>query len=373
MVMKKNIKEWLRTLLYRFLSILVRKGYDQPLLGCVVKAIDDNSKNFLRYKLYPKEFESFGSTFSLSAMKKGEFAILLQGPIEHKDNYTKNSILLYKNLYPNAIIIISTWDNTEKKVLDEFVDLGCEVVVNKQFDGGGFGNVNFQVFTSLNGVRRAKELGAKYTLKSRTDQRIYKNYALEYLKSLLLRYPVINTYGIPLRSRIIGVEGGIGTRYYPYWMQDYLYFGETEDLENYLTIDKDTRTPEECIKLTNKNGVIYVKDGKEYCSTNPPEIYIMKSFLSKYIQLDGTLKQYWDFVKDYFIIIGFDDLDLLWKKYPSTDSISSWTTFYNGRTLYKEEERSHSFQFFCSLCEGMVNYNEEVEKIRERIKLSYWK
>ena len=291
------VKETLRGLIDTSLRYMIRHGYEMTLLDCFVRAFDTSSTSYLRYKLYPKDIKQFKTPISFSAMHQGEFAIILQGPIELKDNFTRDTVILYQQLYPKAVIIISTWDNTPQSVLNEFVSLGCEVVINKQFEGSGFGNVNYQICTSLAGIRKAKELGANFTLKSRTDFRLYKNYGLEFLKSLLLRYPVDDTLGIPLKSRIIGLEGWRGSRYYPYWMQDYLYFGETEDLENLFSIEYDKRTLEECKKLTNKNGILNFSNGKEYCETVPAEIYIMKSFLSKYLTIDGSMKQYWDIVK----------------------------------------------------------------------------
>lgn len=361
-------KNFLRWFLDKIIGFIIKCGYDATLLDSIVRTFDKCSKTYLRYKLYPKQIDDFCESDSFSAMKPGEFAIILQGPVEKKDDFTRNTILLYKKLYPNAIIIVSTWDNTSQSVINDFESLGCDIIINKQFEGSGFGNVNYQICTSLAGVKRAKDLGAKYTLKSRTDFRLYKNYGLEYLKSLLMTYPINDTMDIPLNKRIIGLEGWRGTRYYPYWIQDYLYFGETKDIENLFTINYDKRTPSDCEKLTNKNGSLNFKNGKEYCETMPPELFIMESFLSKYIELDGTMKQYWDIVKDYFIILCFEDLEVLWKKYVFTNSMSLWSCTYDGERLMKEEERSHSFQFFNSLYQGMVKYDERAEKMREKIK-----
>ncbi|MBQ7198282.1 MAG: hypothetical protein IJS29_03365, partial [Selenomonadaceae bacterium] len=46
-------------------------------------------------------------------------AIVMQGPLEYKDNYTITTARLYRQWYPNAPIVISTWKNEATEIFRE--------------------------------------------------------------------------------------------------------------------------------------------------------------------------------------------------------------------------------------------------------------
>ena len=142
-------------------------------------------------------------------------------------------------------------------LLQKFREEGCEIVLCKTFKPCGFGNVNYQVYTSLQGARRAKELGAKYVLKNRSDLRIYKEFSFEYLKSLLGAYPVLGTK-VPLKGRIVTFVGATGQLFLPYWLQDFLYFGYMDDIINLFDIKQNERDI--------ANAPAYFKREYKYCT-----------------------------------------------------------------------------------------------------------
>jgi len=78
--------------------------------------------------------------------------------------------------------------------LDKFTDENINVVLSKKPDYPGVSNVNFQIVSSSTGIVKAKELGAEYCLKTRTDQRMYAPNIKEFLINLLKTFPVNKEY-----------------------------------------------------------------------------------------------------------------------------------------------------------------------------------
>ena len=52
--------------------------------------------------------------------KESDCAIIIQGPVITKNKFTLETVKLYLKLHPNAYIILSTWDDTSKEVIELF-------------------------------------------------------------------------------------------------------------------------------------------------------------------------------------------------------------------------------------------------------------
>ena len=81
-------------------------------------------------------------------------AIVLQGPIEYTNNYTEETFKLYRLIYPNVPIVISTWkggatDNFRKECEENSVIL----LENEIPTPRGIANINLQLKSSLQGVK----------------------------------------------------------------------------------------------------------------------------------------------------------------------------------------------------------------------------
>jgi hypothetical protein len=63
------------------------------------------------------------------------------------------------------IVILSTWQTEKNKV----IDFNCIKIFNTIPSNNGFSNRNLQQLTTINGLKKAKELGCDYVLKWRTD------------------------------------------------------------------------------------------------------------------------------------------------------------------------------------------------------------
>lgn len=195
-------------------------------------------------------------------------------------------------------------------------------------------------------------------LKNRSDLRIYKEFSFEYLKSLLGAYPVLGTK-VPLKGRIVTFVGATGQLFLPYWLQDFLYFGYTDDIINLFDIKQNERDI--------ANAPAYFKREYKYCTGEDmcrevvPEIYITKMFLSKYINIDDSVKGFWECIKNYFMIVDWEDLSAVLFKYDSYNRNDGDT---NGILNWKESHRMISHSICVSIINGYLKYGDWMEKER---------
>ena len=111
-----------------------------------------------------------------------DVAIVIQGPLILDNHFTLNTVKLYKRYYPGCKVIVSTWNDSNKSEIDSLKTAGADIVLNAAPGIFGLGNMNFQIVSTKGGIQCADDAGAKYILKTRSDQRIYKPHMLEYLK-----------------------------------------------------------------------------------------------------------------------------------------------------------------------------------------------
>ena len=109
-----------------------------------------------------------------------------------------------KSTSRNTRIIVSTWDDESAIQLQRLRDEGVDVLENRKPGFAGISHINYQIVSSLAGIRRAARFGVEYVLKTRTDQRLYAPNIAEYLCNLLDVFPVAKGY--QQNKRIIGVS-----------------------------------------------------------------------------------------------------------------------------------------------------------------------
>ncbi len=323
------------------------------LQNMVCKYIQENTSNFCTYKLRPKNADAVVSSDIKSKSDYSEFAIVLQGLIETNNDFTYQNVLYYQKMYPDVHIIISTWDYTDEKLIERFKSIGCEIVLSKDVPVCGTGNVNYQICTSLAGIRRAKELGATYVLKNRSDLRLYRDGALNFMKGLIANYPVKtdNKYG--LKGRIITQGGNPGQMFIPYWLQDFMYFGYTDDLLNLFEI----KFSEQAIHSTPKylREKYDVVTGDTLREEQTPEIYIIKSFLEKYEDLPYSVSHFWQLVREIFLFVDPDTIGSFWGKY-DIYNMGWFQCEYDGKNTYPDAKKHIGFVDFVNIYNGEYEY-----------------
>lgn len=267
-------------------------------------------------------------------------AIVIQGPIAYDNDYTVETFKLYRSIYPNVPIIVSTWqgeatNDFRKECRDNLIVL----LENEPPKERGAFNVNMQLKSSIQGVKFVREnTCAKFVLKTRTDQRINRFDFLVYFKNLLATFPPKDD---KLNQRIIFLSEPMLNQF-PFYYQDYLSFGHVEDIAKLYSIPFHSEPGEMSYtsahyermrKFVDK--VLNISHSVDYNSEfaqNPnlcklkrlarkfcfPEMYISKTFYKQYIAPIDENKlpeTSWKFAADYLILIDFETILIDWFKY----------------------------------------------------------
>lgn len=252
-------------------------------------------------------------------MKNQKVAIIVQGVLKIEDDFTLESIKLYKRLYPKAIIILSTWKNENEKHLQKIRDTGIIVIENDKPINSGHGSINFQLKSTQVALNVARAKQCKYALKTRTDQRLYGEENITFLLQTLQNYPL--NIDVSAKGRIITCSNGCFTGRL-YNISDMVLFGYIDDLLAYFSCPVDERKNPE---IEPGNDMI------EYSKKRPGEIYFSTHYIERLgFKLKWTEKDSLFFIKELFIIVDNETLDWYWPKY--TDSEYRWRD-YTGRKL----------------------------------------
>ncbi|MBQ3726827.1 MAG: hypothetical protein II902_07185 [Selenomonadaceae bacterium] len=267
-------------------------------------------------------------------------AIVIQGPITYENNYTVDTFKLYRSIYPNAPIVISTWqgeatDDFRRECLEHSVVL----LENEPPEIRGLSNINMQLKSSLSGVEYVrKNTSAKFVLKTRTDQRINRFDFLVYFKNLLKTFPPKDD---KLQRRIIFLCSA-ATKGYSFYFYDFLAFGCTSDILKLYDVPLH-KDPGE-MTYTHKNTRRFLRiqlplldnrcpidyNFKKYPAHKLrklsrivyrfaiPEVYIARNFHEKYIghvDPEKALETNWAFIRDYLILVDYNTILFDWFKY----------------------------------------------------------
>ncbi len=316
--------------------------------------IDRTKDNYLTFHLRPKNSKDFNLESTCKINEK--IAIIIQGPVQDKFNFLKNTLAIYKKIFKNSIIIISTWDNEKKDLINTLKNENIHIIFNKE-PKSSLRNIDHQIHSTNTALNFALELGAKYSLKTRADIRLNKNNLETFLISLVQSFPVHKNDLI--KSRII-VPSLITFKFRIYSLSDIVMFGETEDLIKYFDIEsfKDS------LKKFNLSEDNLLKNETPVVA----EIFLCSRFIYR---LEGKvcweLESWWEVLKKYFCIIDNSSLDLFWNKYDMEYEYRYLRTYSN------KFARAIDFQDWLSLYNGLENNwhlsSKEHEKYDEFLKL----
>tara|TARA_B110000879_G_scaffold176482_1_gene230437 strand:+ start:199 stop:1179 length:981 start_codon:yes stop_codon:yes gene_type:complete len=313
-----------------------------------------------------KIIEKFSSKYFLSVIKREKYSdhinahpdvvsfndkvsIVMQGPIIEKQEFTLETIKLYRKRYPNVKLILSTWDNYDKSLISKFTEIGVEVILNSMPDYFGISNVNLQIKSTKVGIFRAKELGFEYCLKTRTDQRIYKHDFILFFMSILSSFKLEHKY---LKERLITMSMNT-FKYRLYGVTDMLMFGNIDDMVLYWDVKFDNR------KINEVDVGISALD---FSKARLCEVYFSTEFFKKIkFKTDFTIKNYWKSMTNFFFVVDALSIDIFWFKYVR----------YNERRRYQNEKRKLDEEFYFS--DWMNCYNDlsnytinQEEKIKDK-------
>jgi len=292
-------------------------------LRVCLKAIGEHRLNGLLTRLLPEAEKRLGTfityhqrpvSSSLVRTKGGTLraypktAIVLQGPIIRDSMFTSETVRLYRGHFPADSIVLSTWEDESDEAARIAESNGIHVVLNRRPAYTGQSNINLQIISSRNGIAKAKELGAEYVLKTRTDQRFYAPDVPRFLHDMTEIFPVRGGNGTQ-KKRIVGVN--LNTFLYRmYGLSDMLLYGHVEDMTRYWGVAQDDRVfSEEFVESRGKSLRIFAN--WRVC-----EVYLATEFLQGVGHaLEWTLADSWKAFSNHFCIVDKEQLDLFWPKY----------------------------------------------------------
>lgn len=303
---KRIFKSIFKYALSKFCS-LIGSHYCFVFLEQLVAAMQNSAQTFITYQQRPQRATSI-RTSSQSESQLPQLAIVIQGPIITDNSFTLETVKLYKQHFPNALIILSTWSDEQQSAVSLIEILDKQVLLNAKPDYAGISNINLQIVSTKAGVIKAKELGAKYVLKTRTDQRMYAPNIEEYLFNIIQLFP-INLNGCKQHKRIVGMS--VNTfKYRMYGLSDMFTYGQIDDMIMYWDVELDNR------KFSYYERQQAVVTPRSFAHWRICEVYLATEFLKKIGRnLEWSLKDSWRVFADHFCVVDKESLDLYWGKY----------------------------------------------------------
>ena len=314
--------------------------------------IDLTLNNYLTYHLRPKLSQDFDLESTCEISEK--FAVIIQGPIKENSDFLKHTLKIYKKIFKNSLIIVSTWEDENKELIEELHDENIHIILSDDKEiKKSRSNINKQIISTNVALNFAKTQNVKYCLKTRTDQRIYNNNLETFLISLLKTFPVKENKLI--KSRILVPPMGT-FKFFLYHLTDLMMFGETQDLINYW----DKESYDVGLKKMGLNEKKFFINDTPLC----PETFLCSRFIGKIEDnVVWDLENWWRCLRDYFCIIDNSSLDSLWFKY-------EWEVEYRYLKTYSDKiSRTIDFHEWLSLYNNCKNnwhlYSNDHEKFEE--------
>lgn len=258
---------------------------------------------FFVFKLRSIRIDKILSDYSAYTKTGEDFAIVMQGPVIKKADFTFETLKLYRKVYPGIKIILSTWNDTDETVIEKISKLNIHILKSELPAFPGDSNINYQLKSTIAGLKNLDESKVKYVLKTRTDQRIYSaSDYLNFMSGILESFPVSSG---PLKKRLI-VSNLNMFRNRKYTVSDMFMFGTLSDMKIFWDVPF-----QEGVKIEDKN--------KEFYENKLAEAHFTGYFFRNIgFVPEKTLEDSDRFLGMYFSVIDKNVLDLFWYKYNHT-------------------------------------------------------
>lgn len=287
-------------------------------------------KEIVKYAIFDNDIEDVHSIST-----RNDIAILLTGIMyyEKGKNYTLETCCYYRKLYPNISIVLSTW-NTEvtEEILAVCKKYNIKLECNEEPERPGRGHINNQIFSSQKGVVKILNLGIKWTLKMRTDQRILKKDFLDYFIDMEACFPIKkDALGLAARLIVLGTYNSF--RYYPFWISDFFVFGRTVDVQTLYSVPFDyedislnaerrknayvDRVKKIEHELTFPQRYFSEDEQKDMIRVGSAEVYLYSKFAKMlFCEQDGRsqIELYHSLLKDCFFVVDEVSICFDWPK-----------------------------------------------------------
>jgi hypothetical protein len=256
-------------------------------------------------------------------------AIVIQGP--HYAELTSLVLRHFALNYPETLIILSTWAGTPQAALDDAQPFVDEIVLSQPPAFGGLGNRNHQIVSSRAGARRAVELGARRTLKTRSDAFLLAKGLFHQLEALRRNYDDSRCRELGLGGRL-AVLDNCSNKFLPYSVSDLILYGDAADVLAFWDCPLDDRE----LIWDNTRSLDELSRDMIF-----PETWFARHF-AKRIGWDavGTLHDSFAFFRDLFLVLDTEWAGFFMEKYPypqrwaSAEELRSRMTHYFWQGLY---------------------------------------
>lgn len=332
----------------------------------IMRIYEKNTDEYMSYYRRPKYPEQIVSVEEPTDALRNS-AIIMQGPLMHIDDFTFETVRFYDKIFPGAVVIISTWENEDKTLIERLEALdNCIVVLNQYPSCSGVLNVNYQVTSTLGGIKKARELGKIYSWKTRCDYRFYRKGSIDYMVEIMDLFPV----DVKADYQTKRIVCGAGHMYRAWWVMDQFSFGLTEDMYqywNYTLVNKNIKTVP-VFNYLEKNHVTWNDRVRKNLAA---ETSIVLDYFKRMEGrcLDVTVKEYWEKLRENYIILSCEELNPYWVKdeYGSKyDEAEIRHIYIRGDTSDKLNSCMWDFQKWIALYRGKLVYRKEFEKIGEK-------
>lgn len=293
-------------------------------------------------------------------------AIIMQGPLISKDNFTVETVKIYGKLYPGALVIVSTWENESGEIINQLKKLdNCEVVLSELPVYSGMRNLNYQIYSTMTGIRKAKELGRKYVFKTRCDFRFVKIGLIDFFVALCKEYPI--NENIHYQKERIIVGGDVLASYFrAFWVADRFSFGQIDDMYQYWNYEMDSY---DMLKSVVREKL--KKDQKTWREVTESGLCGEPRIIMNYLKrMNGAIpecsvKNYWEVLKRQFITVSFEETGAYWMKAKPDWRLdeSQWKGLYYGKKDSDLKCLCYNWDFakWLLLYRGEIEYKPEYE------------
>ena len=309
-------KQWTK-FFFSMITRLLPLNMVRALFESSMETLHLRGPDFITRRCLPKRGITISGSADapLVAINSQQIGIVIQGPLKLNDNFTMETVRHYLALPNCKTVIVSTWDTEDGNTLQMIRNLGAEVVLSCAPSISGRSNVNKQIVSSREGISRAIDMGCKYVVKTRSDQRINSLYAFSALPALLDLFPRVTSES-EKQKRLIAISYGT-FKWSPYTLCDMFMFGLPEDMMDYWNAPLDDQQFD-CHnygKKFNCDSTTF----RELISIYP-ENYLMQSYMVKIKEaVEISNSCWWKILAKHFIIVDWEWLDVYWPKYLPND------------------------------------------------------
>lgn len=238
-----------------------------------------------------------------SGKSTAEDAVVIQGPIMNDEQIMCIKAMSF--IFKDAYLIVSTWKNTDDKLLEKITPY-IDCVIENTVPDIYLDNRNLQIVSTAAGIEAAQKAGMKYVMKTRTDVVIGNKNIFKYYKKRignLNDIEILKRYGLKNRLMIIWPRV-----YYYYRMADFFMLGHIQDMYCFWDSEREIRD----------NIPSNLSTVEEYLNNKAaPEEFLSINFAKKInYELAYTLNDNFDFFKEFFYVVNGNQIKFRWIKDP---------------------------------------------------------